>query len=437
MNSSPDSCPLSLYGITLYGTIDMGGSYDTHGVGFNRYNHIGDEPIISKNSQGSKFVPAANGLSQSTIGLKGNIPLFAQTAFIFDANVAFDPYSMQLANGPKSIQNNNDRILSQQTANNDSAKAGQVFNNLFAGFKNDTFGTLTYGRQNSLTLDAVNKYDPMGSANNFSLIGFSGATAGGGVTENTRTNTALKYRFDNNMFRVAGLYQTGGFAQGNAAKEEYQVQAGASYAGFDFDAIYGHTKDSVALAGWSTATTIATPIEMDSLKATLSNNTSIMATAKYTWQQFQFFGGYEHVRFANPSDPYTGGFTSIADITVLPNSVAKGSVNATAYTIHKILQIGWGGVKYSINPDWDVAAAYYFTHQNDYSTTACTGSGIHTSSGSCAGNQHAASVLVDWHPYKRLDIYAGVMYSKVTGGQASGFAHSDNVATTAGVRFRF
>jgi predicted porin len=437
MNSSPEACPLSMYGITVYGTIDMGGSYDTHGVGFNRYNQIGDEAMISKNSQGSKFVLAPNALSQSTIGVKGAIPLFAQTSFVFDANVAFDPYSMELANGPKSIQNNNDRILQQQTANNDSAKAGQAFNNLFAGLKNDTFGTLTFGRQNTLTLDAVNKYDPMSSANNFSWIGFSGTTAGGGDTENTRTNTALKYRFDNNMFRVAGLYQVGGYAQGNAANEEYQAQAGASFYGFDFDAIYGHTKDSVGLAGWSSATAVATPIEMDSLKATLSNNTSIMAVGKYTWQQFQFFAGYEHIRYANPSDPYPDGFTSIADITVLPNSIAKGSVSATSYTINKILQVAWGGAKYSINANWDLIAAYDFSHQNDYSTTACTGSGIHTSSGSCAGNLHAVSGVVEWHPFKRLDVYAGVMYSKVTGGQASGYTHDNNVATTAGVRFRF
>ncbi len=28
-----------------------------------------------------------------------------------------------------------------------------------------------------------------------------------------------------------------------------------------------------------------------------------MVAAKYTWDPFKFFGGYEHIRQTNPSDP--------------------------------------------------------------------------------------------------------------------------------------
>jgi hypothetical protein len=45
--------------------------------------------------------------------------------------------------------------------------------------------------------------------------------------------------------------------------------------------------------------------------------------------------------------------------------------------------------------------------------------------------------MIDWRPYKRLDVYAGVMYSKASGGIASGYIHSDNIAPSAGVRLTF
>jgi hypothetical protein len=60
-----------------------------------------------------------------------------------------------------------------------------------------------------------------------------------------------------------------------------------------------------------------------------------------------------------------------------------------------------------------------------------------TSSGKCAGHEDAISGLVDWRATKRLDVYAGAMYSKVNGGLASGFLADDNLAVTAGVRLSF
>ena len=44
---------------------------------------------------------------------------------------------------------------------------------------------------------------------------------------------------------------------------------------------------------------------------------------------------------------------------------------------------------------------------------------------------------MDWKPFKRLDIYAGVLATKATGGWASGYIRTDNVATTAGIRLSF
>ncbi|HLW93040.1 MAG TPA: hypothetical protein VKS78_17290 [Roseiarcus sp.] len=43
----------------------------------------------------------------------------------------------------------------------------------------------------------------------------------------------------------------------------------------------------------------------------------------------------------------------------------------------------------------------------------------------------------DWQFAKKFDAYAGVMFSEAHNGLASGYLHADNLAPTAGVRFRF
>jgi hypothetical protein len=48
--ASAQECPLTWNGITLYGTIDTGGGYQTHGVPFNGAYPNGVEHLISKNS---------------------------------------------------------------------------------------------------------------------------------------------------------------------------------------------------------------------------------------------------------------------------------------------------------------------------------------------------------------------------------------------------
>ncbi|MGA8878960.1 MAG: hypothetical protein WB555_25685, partial [Candidatus Korobacteraceae bacterium] len=67
-------------------------------------------------------------------------------------------------------------------------------------------GTLTGGRLNSLSLDAVTAYDPMGGSYAFSAFGASGKTVGVGDSEDARYNTALEYMVNIDQFRAGGLY---------------------------------------------------------------------------------------------------------------------------------------------------------------------------------------------------------------------------------------
>ena len=62
---------LTWNGITLYGIVDVGLQYQTHGVPISDYFPAGSESIISKNSNHSITGVTPNNLSQSRIGLSG------------------------------------------------------------------------------------------------------------------------------------------------------------------------------------------------------------------------------------------------------------------------------------------------------------------------------------------------------------------------------
>jgi hypothetical protein len=48
-----------------------------------------------------------------------------------------------------------------------------------------------------------------------------------------------------------------------------------------------------------------------------------------------------------------------------------------------------------------------------------------------------ASLVLDWRFLPKWDAYIGTMYSAAFGGIANGDIARNNLATTAGVRFRF
>jgi len=428
--ASAEECPLTWNGITLYGTIDVGGGYQTNGVPFNGVYPNGVEELISKNSNRSRYVLIPNGLGQSNVGVKGNEPIAGDWSFLFNLQTGFDPYTLSRANGPKSLVQNNATPLDAQSANGDSSRAGQLFNTVaYAGLSHPTYGTLTAGRQDSLILDGLGAYDAMAAAPAFSVIGTSNTVAGAGDTEDARYETSVQYRVNIGAFRLAALYQFGGYDQGNGSNGAFDAQVGGDFGGFSFAAVGSKVKDAVALSNFGESP-LPSGVGMNDLKATLSDNTSGVIMLRYTYGAVKLYGGFEYILFRNPSDAYSEGFTTIGNYNVLP-----GYVTSTAYDNNKILRVLWTGAKYAVRGDIDVAGAFYHYYQNDYNTSACTDGGL--SASSCAGALNALSAMIDYRPAKRLNLYAGVMWSEVTGGLASGYLYHQNFGPTVGLRFQF
>jgi len=334
------TCQLAWYGVRFYGVIDVGGGYQTNGAPFNPQFPQGSSYVVQKMNREPMWTLAPNALSRSSIGIQVNEPLAPGWIFVGDLEAGFDPYSLQFSNGPASIAENRGVPLDAQSANNDSSHAGQFYNALgYVGVSSDTFGTLTFFRQNALTLDGVFAYDPMGASYAFSALGFSSSNCGAGDTETCRITTAIKYRVNIGAFRIGALAQVGGYNLNNGSNGDYEGQIGGDIPIGNFgwgngvlslDAIYKWEKDAVnlSLSGVSNVGGVpVAPFLPQTLTATISNNQNVMLLSKYTVGPLKLYAGYEWYQLAPPSDP-VNKVTGFTDIGGLP--VGSGYNNLTA-----------------------------------------------------------------------------------------------------------
>jgi predicted porin len=440
------SCPLSWYGITIYGTVDTGVTWQSHGTPFNGSLPAGAEYLISKNSNRALWNPANNARTQSNIGVKGNEQFAPGWTFVFDLQANFNPYSLQLSNGPKSVAENAGVPLTSQSSNGDSSQAGQFYNGLgYVGVSSSTYGTLTVFRQNNLRIEGIVAYDPMSGSNAFSTIGYQGTSCGAGATEDCRVSTSVKYRVQVGQLRIAAFSQFGGYAQNNGAEGGYSFQAGGDIPNLakgmlSLDAIYTHVRDAVAigLAGnpLGPAGNPLPPFLPQVLTATISDDTSMMLLAKYTNGPLKLYAGYEWVQFAPPSDPQIA-FTDIGGDALCLGCATINNTNIinNAFDAHdKILQIFWAGAKYAVTDKLDVIGAYYHYNQNNFGVgPPCNGAEKAT----CSGTFDAVSFAVDWRFTAKFQAYAGLMFSQVNSGLANGYLSRNTVDPAVGLVFRF
>jgi predicted porin len=482
LDSTPADCPLSYAGFTVFGTVDWGMGYESNGADYNAAYTNNVANIITKQSNGAKWVQTPNGLGQSVVGVNMKEPIGYGWSLIGTWEMGFNPYYGYLADAERSLVQNNGKALVLQNANGDSSRTGQWDNGQgFFGISNKTYGTLTVGRVNTLSLDGLIAYDPMSTAYAFSPFGFTGSFAGFGDTEAARANTAVKYRVDFMNFRGAGLVQWGGYNQGNATTGMYQGQIGGDFANLfggklSLDGIGSYSKDTVSLSTFAgtcaliktgpfagqTGCSDGVPMFYSNtdLMATLKNNTGFLLLAKYNWGPATLYGGYAWVKQANPSDDFLNGFKTEGGWNV-PATIPSTFPNAAkfwptqwtidnAFTINRIAPFFWLGAKYAINPQLDVTGAYYYLQQTDYNNAPCVPANTtfvepngnsftvtRLNSGKCAGWEDFISFLIDYRPVKRVDLYLGVMVSNVYGGLASGYQQTQTINPTGGIRIKF
>jgi predicted porin len=447
--AAPADESLTWHGITLYGIIDMDFQYENHGAPFSNYFISGGSDIVQKNSNNAVSGFTSNGMSQSRVGLQGNEPLhFGDWSGVFKLETYFNPASGQITDALKSVAQNNGRALNEQSTNIDSSIAGQPFEQAFVGMSSPTWGTFTFGRQNSTLADLIAKYDPQQTSYAFSLLGLSGTPAGGGDTQDRRLDSSIKY--DGHFFDIVHLgaiYKTqnsSGASYATAGSGEafsgFEVAIGAAYAGASVDAFYTKMKDAVSINTLSTAqlgTLAAAGLSPNnSVSGTISDNASYGAMASYALASVApalpvtLYGGFQHIVYMSPSIPLNIGFDDIGGYTL-------GAVSNTTYNAaDKQLNVYWAGARYQVTPEFTAAIAYYGEKQFAYATGKEAGCAT-VVSGSCSGNFNAYSLSLDYHFTKRFDTYLGAMWSNVSHGLANGYINTSMIDPTIGARFSF
>jgi predicted porin len=466
-------CSLTWHGITLYGAYDFWVGWVSHGLPENGYNHEG-ESLINRNGNRSQVVLAPNNLQQTGVGIKGKVEFMDDWYGVFNASTGINPQSGQLANMAATNTTNNGLPRGAYSETGDGARAGQAFNDeIYAGASSTYFGTLTFGRQRALGTDAMLVYDPAGGAYSFSYIGYNGTMAGGGDTEDTRWDQAIKYRLRYGPVHVGAMYK---FAEGSggcytasatwsaatctpevAHNSAYGFDVGGEYANLSADVVFQHYNQAISVLNpllgpeslsqpyQSTTNSINTnPITGVNVIGTtnteygiVTDNTAVMLAVKYTWDPFKIFAGYEHIQQFNPSNPL--GIGASAQGGYLLSGVEDNNLDRP-----KIVQIWWTGVKYAVDAKTDVTGSWYHQQQNDFRlpSTCSAEAGFRAS---CAGTLNEFSLYSDHHFTKRFDVFAGVAYSDVSGGLAIAIPHGpgvpynykSNVAPTIGARIVF
>jgi predicted porin len=451
--AAPTDDSLTWRGITLYGIVDVGIQNQTHGAPISDYFVGGSAEIVQKNSNHSVTGVTPSNLSNSRIGLQGVEPIFGDWSGVFRLETFFNPQSGEISDALKSLVQNNGRSLATQNTNVDSSASGQTFIQSYAGFSSKTFGTFTFGRQNTVLADGIAKYDPNYASQAFSLIGISGTAAGGGDTQNRRLDSSVKYAGSFSPAEGVGTHLSAQYKfnqSTGSANTAYEVSFGGEYAGFSADVYYAKIKDAVAAAALSAAQVAGLPdlcpdpvpaggscvsaSPSNALAATISDNTTYAFMGLYNMGVLKFFGGYEHIKYANPDNPLSAGFDLAAYRIAYVN--AQSGPTST-YVNDKTLQVFWAGVRYTVIPELDLVGAYYGYKQNAYGTGSNAGCSSNQS-GTCSGTEEVISFDADYRLSKRFDAFAGAMYSGVHDGLANGYLfHTTDLTTTVGVRFKF
>jgi predicted porin len=457
LKAPPEVPDLTWHGITLIGAFDVAGQYEQYGAPYAGMMYT-SASLIAPQNRSAQWLIAPNQSFFSFIGVKVEEPVTSDLRFIARAEIGFNPTTGEISDALKSVQKNNGIPLAMQSINGDGSRAGQILNGeAWAGFDSKPWGTFHVGRNNSVALDMLGAYDPLASFG-FSLFGYVGHLAGMGSGETARIDGSIKYLNTVGWFRTELLY---GRPDTNA-KDFFQGTIGVVRPNFSIDLIGGFAHNMVSTSNLAGAANVGNPF----LGARVFDGALYGVFGKYVFDvggygplstsqsQLTVSGGYSRLDLSNPADGgYAPGHTTIGGYQIGPvfstnASTAFGVVNYGYTGGDRLTDISFIALKYQYDPQLSFALAYYRLDQNSfgfgvnsipgivaasYSKTACSNSSFFN----CAGSEQVISFRTDYLWTKNLALYAGVAYSKVSGGLAFSYQKTSTFDPTVGLRFKF
>ncbi len=362
--------------------------------------------------------------------------------------------------------------LSLQSANADSSRAGQAFNGpAYAGVSSDAYGTLTFGRHVSLQGDVFRDYDPQELSNAFSLLRWSSSLAGAGITESSNLDESVKYAVHYGPLHAAAIYSAGGQDTGYFGPA-YGADVGGAYRGFSIDAVYQKVDAGVQAAALTASPSTGTQsiyappanFSTTAVNGQITDSDSWSVQGKYTFEfgdgykggykdevtsssKLTLFAGFEDIRYYNSSaarDAEYVGDTIEGGYAIGHLAAISGVSKASSYYFYegtRELQLDWTGARFELPSGWSFSAGYYHINQPAFSsasTLSTPQSGSpNQQKGYTAGNLDSGSFVVDYRFDKHFDVYAGLNYSTIEGGLASGYLANNDATFVTGVRLKF
>ena len=404
--------------VSLYGVLDVGVAQLTNGGNFSPDFVTGAVPIGAQPKKiGTVRGMMNGGESQSRWGIKGSEDLGNGNKAFFQLESAFSLPTGTLATSGLAGGAGSPSMVADTSLN------GQLFNRMaFIGLSNDNLGAVTLGRQYSLQLDIIGSvgggYDPV-NAQMFSPINFSGSYGGGGATDNSRVDQAIKYAKKFGNFNVNALYGFGGMATNNAARSNTQLNAGYETDKFGVQAAVQNAKDTSLIGGGTAGT--------NNVNVTFVNLTSYMLAGRFqVIDPLTLKAGYERMQYSAPGDPT--GDQALTQIYQY-NIGNVGNANQLFFG-QKNINVFWLGANYQISPAMKASVGYY-----DVSVPAFTGTG-----GSLVdGTDKYTSAMLEYNLSKNTNLYAAFMLDRKAGNVLT--ATTGPIANFntygAGVRIKF
>jgi predicted porin len=389
--------------VSLYGVLDLGVVQLTNAGNFSPTFVTGAVPIGAGGTAGvTDRIGTTRGMmnggeSQSRWGIKGSEDLGNGNKAFFQLESAFS-----LGNGTLATSglaggggSTNGNMIA------DTALNGQLFNRMaLIGLSSNDLGAVTFGRQYSLQLDIIGSvgggYDPV-NAQMFSPINFSGSYGGGGATDNSRVDNAIKYAKKFGNFNVNAMYGFGGVATNNSARSNTQLNAGYEADRFGVQAAVQNAKDTTSLSANPAPNTV---------NATFLNLTSYMLAGRLqVTDPLTLKAGYERMQISAPGNP-TG---DMAMTQIYQYNIGTPSTFTTAG--QKNLNVYWLGANYQISPAMKASVGYY-----DVMIPAW---GNATGANANAADKYTSAML-EYNLSKNTNLYAAFMLDKKSGGLVAG-----------------
>jgi len=431
--------------VEVFGTLDLSVGYTSHslvqsgemptsigpyisgGVRYPRTTPTGPNgaqvpyPASNMSSQVGLFNSA---LSTSSWGIRAtqNIGADGLKAFVV-LDSAINPATGQLTD-----QSHNESVNSRYptTAYATSSLNGQLFSKeAVGGFSGDKWGRIGFGRNTNLINDVLNTYAPLQKAGLFSIYGNGVYGAGGGISENGRVDSSIKYQHKFGGVNVGLLYgfgSNGGLKKGN---QGYAADLGYETDRFGVQLVYEEFKDVLKT---STDLTLSNVIDLTAYdQKTLMLSTKFKLTDKLHTQI-----GIQQAQLKAPTpDP---------NIPFISNLYGENVAKSAAYVGEtQKLNIGHVGFDYDFTEKLNASAAYMWVGLPRYNFGTPVAGNF--PSHYLGGYIDAWGGLVTYRLYKGVTLYTGMIFVHYWGdayesNSTNVFVHDIFTAST-GFRLRF